>query len=282
MNSKVDQVAGEIGHELRRTGARSWISPVARAGLVSRAVIYAVLGALAAMIVGDGRPPSQTSGSGALAEVAKQPAGPFLLGLLGAGLLCYGGWRLVQAVADAEPATDDAPSVPARAGQLAIAAVYFLLFADALSILGGAGASGGPANHPQAAAATVLSWPAGPVVLGLCGAALAIGGIALGGWGCAHDYTRALDTRRAPPWTRLASRLTGIVGNLTRAALLAMVATYTFVAAIDDAPAQVKSLDQSLEAVLRSPGGAWWIALVATGLIVFASFSVLEALYRQV
>lgn len=280
-----EQVTRGLGRELGRPGAHTGLQTLARAGLVSRAVIYVVLGALAALIVGDGRPPSQASGTGALAEIAKQPAGPFLLGLLAAGLLCYGAWRLVQAVTGVEPATRGAPSMSTRGGWLAIAAVYFLLCADALSIIAGSGASGGPANHPQGAAATVLSWPGGAIVLGLAGAALAVGGATLGIWGCVHDYTRMLDMRRTPSWVRRASRLAGIAGNLTRAALVAMVAmvaAYTFVVAIDDSPTWEKSLDQSLEAVLRAPGGPWWIALVATGLVVYASYCLVEALYRRV
>lgn len=282
MTSSAKQVTQGLGHELHRPGAHTWLQTLARAGLVSRAVIYVVLGALAALIVGDGRPPSQASGTGALAEVVKQPAGPFLLGLLAAGLLSYGLWRLVQAVTGTEPATGDAPSMSTRGGWLAIAAVYFLLFVDALSILGGSGASGGPTNHPQGAAATVLSWPGGPILLGLAGAALAVASVAVGIWGCIHDYTRTLDSGRMPPWVRLTSHVTGTAGNLTRAALLALVATYTFIAAIDDSPNREKSLDQSLEAVLRSPGGPWWISLLATGLVVYASYSLMEAMYRRV
>lgn len=241
-----------------------------------------MLGVLAYLIVANGRPPAQASGTGALAEIARQPAGPFLVGLLSAGLLCYGAWRLAQAIAGVEPAAQDRPSWWKRAGWLAIAVVYFVLFAEALSILMGDGASGGPANHPQGVAATVLSWPGGPVLLGVVASGLAAGAVALGIWGCAHHDDRTLDEHRAPPWVRPTSRVTGIVGNLTRAALLALVASYTFLAAVDDAPSREKSLDQSLEAVMHSPAGAWWIAIFATGLLAFAAYSVFEAAYRRV
>lgn len=272
----------DLGTELERPGPNEWLSAVARAGLVSRAVIYAMLAVFAAMIVANGRPPSQASGSGALAEIAKQPAGPFLLGVISAGLLCYGCWRVAQAIAGVEPADSDRPSIWSRVGWLAIAVVYFLLFAEAISLLTGNGASGGPANHPQGAAATVLSWPGGPVLLGLFGAALAAGSIALGVWGCVHDYGRTLDEHRAPSWVPTASRTTAIVGNLTRAALLALVASYTFLAAVNDAPSRVKSLDQSLEAVMHSPAGSWWISLFAAGLACFAAYSVFEVMFRRI
>lgn len=282
VTSEAARASHELGSELEKPGPNKWLRAVARAGLVSRAVIYVMLGVLAYLIVAQGRAPSQASGTGALAEIAKQPTGPFLVGVLSAGLLCYGLWRLAQAVAGVEPAAQDRPSVWKRAGWLAIAVMYFVLFAEALSILMGKGASGGPASHPQGAAATVLSWPGGPFLLGIAGAGLAAGALALGIWACVHRYGETLDEHRARPWVRPASRLTGIAGNVTRAALLALVASYTFLAAVDDAPSREKSLDQSLEAVMHSPAGAWWIALAATGLIGFAVYSVFEVLYRRI
>lgn len=282
MATEAGRASRRLGNELEKPGPNRWLRAVAQAGLVARAVIYVMLGALALLIVADGRPPSQASGTGAVAEIAKQPSGPFLVGVLCAGLLCYGGWRLAQAVAGVEPAARDDPSAWKRVGWLAIAAVYFLLLVESVSILAGGGASGGPANHPQGPAATVLSWPGGTVLLGLIAAGLAVGGIVLGVWACVHDYGQTLDERRASPWVRVASRVTGVVGNLARSALLALVSSYTFLAAVDDDPSREKSLDQSLEAVAHSPAGPWWIALVAAGLLSFAAYSVFEMRYRRV
>jgi len=280
--SNVERASHELGAELQRPRPSEWLRTVARAGLVARAVIYVVLGVLSALIVADGRAPAQASGPGALAEIAKQPAGPFLLGLLGAGLFCYANWRLAQALAGLDPAATKPPSASKRVGWLAIAGVYFVLFAEALSILTGSDASGGPTDHPRAAAATVLSWPGGPFLLGSAGAALAVGSVVLAVWGSVHDYARTFDERRAPTWVGPAGRIAGTVGNVTRAALLALVASYTFLAAVDDSPSREKSLDQSLEAVTHLPAGRWWICLAAAGLIGFAVYSLFEVRYRRV
>jgi len=278
----VEHRSQQVRAAVKRPRAKKWLPIVARTGLASRAVIYVMLGVLASLIVANGRPPEQASGSGALAEIAKQPAGPFLLGLLSSGLICYGAWRLSQAIAGLEPAAPDQPSAPKRLGWLATAVVYFVLFGEALTILTGNGTSGGPANHPQSAAATVLSWPGGPVLLGILGSVLAVSAVVLGVWGCVYDYRQTLDGRRAHRWVRTATRISGTVGNVTRAALLALIASYTFQAAIDNAPSRAKSLDQSLEAVVHSPGGPWWIVLAVAGLFSFATYSMLEVFYRRV
>lgn len=258
------------------------MQPVARAGLASRAAIYLVLSVLAFLIVARGHSPSQASGSGALAEIAKQPAGPFLLGVLSAGLLCYAVWRLLQAVFGVEPAASDRPSYWRRFGWLLIAGLYVALFAEALSILFGSGGSGGPSNHPQGDAARLLSLPGGPGWLGLVGAALAIGGVSLGLWGCLHDYGEVLEKDRMNRPGQLAARLTGATGNLTRGALLVLVAVYFLMAAVENTPSKVKSLDQALESVVHQPTGPVWIGLAAFGLLAYASHSVLETIYRRI
>lgn len=282
MKAQLAQVAHQRGRHLERGGPNAVLQTLARAGLGSRGVIYVTLGVLASLIVARGRPPAQTSGTGALAEIARQPAGTFLLGLLSAGLLCYGAWRLVQAVMGVEPSEGDRPSASKRLGWVAIAAVYVALFAQSISILAGSGASGGAASHPAAPAARVLSWPAGTFILGLVGTGLALAAIALTAWGTTHDYQRTLDRRRTPAWALRATRASGIAGNVTRGVLLALVATYTFMAAVDDSPSRVKSLDQSLQAVRGAPAGPWWIALIAAGLISFGVDSLLEMRYRQI
>jgi hypothetical protein len=282
----VPTATGHLAHATpsrpAKADARAWMKPVARVGLASRAVIYVVLSVLAYLIAARGTSPSQTSGEGALAEIAKQPAGPLLLGILSGGLVAYGAWRLVQVVTGIEPASSDRPSVWKRIGWLAIACVYFSLFAHAVSLMSGSGSSGGASSHPTPYAARVLGWPAGPELLGLAAVGIIIGGIALAIWACVHDYSETLQEGRMRPAERVGARVTGISGNVARGALVLAVGMYLLLAAIDDTPSKVKALDQLLETVVRQPAGPWWVAIAATGLAAFALYSLIEAVYRKV
>ncbi|MHB1987317.1 MAG: DUF1206 domain-containing protein [Acidimicrobiales bacterium] len=255
---------------------------MARAGLGARAIVYAVLGVLAYLIVARGESPSQASGEGALAEIAKQPFGPVLLGLLSAGLIAYCVWRAVQAITGIEPAARDTASVAKRVGWSVIAVVYFALFTQALSILAGSGSSGGPSSHPQPYAAAVLGWPGGAELLGLLGAGIAIGGMALAVWGCVNDYGEKMEQGRMGHGQSVALRATGIFGNVTRGLLAVLIGVYLLVGAVDGSPSKVKNLDQALQSVAHSPGGPWWLAIAATGLVAFAVFSGFEAVYRRI
>lgn len=282
MNGTAGRLARRITHRSAEVTPRAGIRALARAGLVSRAVIYLVLGVLAALIVTRRRPPSQTSGQGALAEIAKQPAGPFLLGLLSAGLAAYGLWRVAQALTGIDRASDDTPSVWQRVGWLFIGGVYFALLGEAISIMSGSGSSGGPSSHPAPYASDVLGWPAGPELLGLIGAGITIGGVALAIWGVLHDYSAELEEDRMSTAARATARVAGGAGNLIRGGFAVAIGIYLLLAADDDAPSRVKSLDELLETVSRSPGGAWWLSVAAAGLFCFAGYSVLDAVYRRV
>jgi hypothetical protein len=263
--------------------ARPWLKPVARVGLLARAVVYTLLAVLAALIAVRGSSPSPTSGQGALAEIVRQPAGPFLLGLLSAGLLAYGAWRLVQAVTGLDPGSRDLPSIWQRIGWLFIAGVYLMLFAHAIGLIAGTnGGSNGPSNHPNPYAATVLRWPGGVGLLGLAGAGIVIGGVALAVWAVVHDYERTFLRSRMEGWEWAAVRVLGIAGNVVRAALLVLIGIYLLMGAVQGSPSKVKSLDQVLETGVHQSLGPLWVSLGAAGLAAFALYSVAEAAYRRV
>jgi hypothetical protein len=68
----------------------------ARAGFLSRGLIYAIIGVLALKLaLGDGG--KTTNQQGAQRTVARQPFGKVLLVLVAAGLAGYSIWRLVRA-----------------------------------------------------------------------------------------------------------------------------------------------------------------------------------------
>ena len=80
----------------QRSSSR-WFGMVARVGLAARGVIYVVLAYLVLDIALHGNSPAQTSGQGALGEVARQPEGRALLVAMAVGLAAYAAWRLLQA-----------------------------------------------------------------------------------------------------------------------------------------------------------------------------------------
>ena len=89
-----------------------------RAGLVAKGILYLVV-ALLATRVALGSDGDRGDRNGALREIAAQPCGRGLLGLLALGLFGYAGGGSPQGVYDRDDKGDDAPgwrSARARSG----------------------------------------------------------------------------------------------------------------------------------------------------------------------
>jgi hypothetical protein len=267
--------------EATRVESQAWFRWVARGGLAARGCVYVVLTVLAFDIATSGHSPAQTSGTGALQEVARQPAGPAMLVVLAAGFAAYGLWRLVQAISgSSRPGARSGVFV--RIGWAAIAGLYAVLSYRAVVLLAGSGTSGGGGGKsPEAWAARVLRWPAGQELLGAAGLVLLGAGAALAAWGLFHDYDEQLRLERLRRRGRVAVKVLGAVGEAARGAIAALVGVYALDGAIGDRPSQVKTSDQALEALVRHSGGAVLLAVVAAGLACFALYSFAEAWLRD-
>lgn len=96
-----------------RARGKPLVQRLARASIAARAVVYVLLAFMTADIALTHHSPSDPSGSGALSEVAKQPGGRLLLGVLALGFLGYAGWRVMQAVSS-DTDREGSPAGPDR------------------------------------------------------------------------------------------------------------------------------------------------------------------------
>jgi hypothetical protein len=76
---------------------RRWIDPLSKAGLVAHGVVLGLAGLFLIQAAYRFNPEEAQGLSGALNEIARQPFGPWLLGLVAIGLACYGVYKLAQA-----------------------------------------------------------------------------------------------------------------------------------------------------------------------------------------
>lgn len=279
----MDVSGAETRNRLEGGGARleseGWFKALARSGIGARAAIYLILAWLACDIAALGRAPAQTSGTGALQEVARQYGGALLLTVLAGGLAAYGVWRVVQAIAT--PSRRHRGRVDLeRVGWLTIAIIYFALAGQAVKLI--AGESGGVStSSPKPYVAHALGWPGGPELVGLAGAVLVVGGVALAAWGIMHRYEAQLDLSHVKRHWRAVVRVTGAVGELTRGVLVASVGALTINAAVDDDPGKAKSIDQTLRSLAHDRLGPTVVSLVALGLFCFGVYTVFESRLRK-
>lgn len=251
----------------------------ARAGIGARAMIYLVVAYICAQIAAMHRSPSQASGTGALAEVARQPGGRPVLALLALGLLAYSAWKVSQVLGDHEQ-----KSPLRRLGRAFVVLIYLGLCTQAIELVVSAKspqqASNGASGHPQPLVASVLHWPGGPGWVGLAGTILLAAGVAMITWAVVHDYRASFPRLEgaASTWVRLL----GGAGDGIRGVLACLLSAYVFEAAVDNDPSQAKSLTQALLSFSSSTWGTAVLGAVTAGLAAYFAYSLLEAFYGEI
>lgn len=255
-------------------GAPGWVRTVGRVGIASRGVIYLLLAYLAFDIARHGSAPTQTSSTGALQELQTRTGGKLLLVVLAIGLGCYAAWRLFDVVTSASGAMQ-------RVSSFAVGIIYGVLCVRAVELVAGHAASGGASSNPEPWVAKVMSWSGGAAVIEVAGAGLVVAAAGLAAWGLFRHYDKSLAVERVSrPW-QTAIRVLGGFGELARGSLVALFGVYLIAAGVTDNPAQAKSVDQTLRALVYHPFGAVAIGVIALGLLAFGVFSFFDARLRR-
>src|SRR6478672_10110394 len=156
--------------------ARDWKDPIGRLGLVGQGVVGTIIGLIAIRIALGDKDEAATS-EGAVAWLADQPLGKFLLVALTVALFALAFWRFLCAVMG-DPVEGDAPKDRLKYAVLGV--VYLLLAITTLgvTIANWTGSGDTAANQQtgdegsQKAASTLFDWPAGRWLVGILGVAV--------------------------------------------------------------------------------------------------------------
>lgn len=270
-------VTDRAKRETRRAETTPAFRRVARTGIAARALVYLMLGALVLEIAIAGHSSAPADTQGALSLVDRLPAGHVLLGVLAAGLAAYATFRVVQALAGSPDPQRNAAWT--RVGWMGSGLLYVAVFAEALTLIAGGG-SGSPSSQPRPLVHRLLVLPAGPELLGALSVGAAVGAVALAVFGIRHDYGKVLE--RPSGASLRAARWSGMLGDLARGVVLALVAAYLFLAALTRSARHAKSLAAALQSLVGLPGGREALGLLATGLVLYATSSAIEARYRRI
>lgn len=258
--------------------APAWVVPVMRAGYGARGLVYVLVGILALLAAIYGGDAEGTSAS--LAQLRDQPFGALALWVIAIGLFAYAVWRWVDAAMDLEDYGHDARGIVARLGQTVTGLIHAALGVQALLLAMGRSSGGGQGDGGKAQdwTAQLMSAPYGQWLVGLAGAVTVGAGVYYGYKALAEKYKSHL--RR----TALTERLDPVVkaGLIAHGIVVAIIGGFLIYAAMTASAGQAGGLGQAFETVRSAPFGRFLLGALALGLIGFAVYCFIEAVYRIV
>jgi hypothetical protein len=276
----IDDPARVVRDTSKRAARSTWVEGMARFGLVAKGVSYGLVGALAVAVAVSGTG-KETSRQGALAIVAHEGYGPYLLGLLALGFASYALWRLAEAILDRAGEGTDAKALAKRAGYLGRAVVYAGLTYIALQVLFGRNETGAREQQRQLTA-RVLDWPAGRWLVGAAGVALVGAGLYNAYRALTQSFEKKWSTGELGPTARRWLPRVGSLGLLSRFVVFSLIGAFVVKAAYQYDPQETIGLDGALRKLVQTSYGPVLLSVVATGLLCYALFSFVEARYRRV
>jgi len=255
------QLAGHRAHN------SEWMDHAVRVGLVSYGVVHLVLAWLALRLAfGDSG--GSASNQGALHQLAQNSLGRVSLYVVAAGFLALVVWQGLEALWGHRD-EDGGKRVLKRLVSVGKVVLYGSLAVTAFKTATG-GSSGG--GGTKGITGTIMSRPAGPLLVGLVGLGVLVvaGFLVHRGW--TEKFRDKLDLRGQTGNDGKAYVWFGKAGYISKGIAIGIVGLLFGYAAVSHDPNKSGGLDQALHKVLQQPFGAPVLALIAAGFACYGLF----------
>lgn len=250
---------------------------LARLGLISRGTVYFIIGVLALLLALGDSNGEATDTKGAFHQIMEQPLGVFLLAFLALGLFCYALWRAVQAVTDSDHLGSDLTGYALRFGRMMGALSHILLGGYAFGLVFLLTSARGPQAERQLAR-FLLNLPLGNWILGGVGIGILIFGIAQFVIAWREQFCEYISIpRRGGRTLKWICKF----GLMSRGFVFMIIGGFFMQAALKDSSSEAGGLNQAWEALRTQPFGQALVGVVALGMISYAFFTGVEAVYRK-
>lgn len=247
-----------------------------RIGYFARGVVFLMIGGFALLAAG-GFPAHPQGARDAMEFFFQKPFGGYFLWTLAVGLMCFAGWRILQAVLDADCHGDSLYGLIRRGGLIASGMFYVALAAATARIT----VEERRVSEDQSArdwTEWLMAQPLGRGLIALVAAGFAAVAIGLVVQAFRAPYWHKLDATREQ---RAMAVALGSYGILTRAFVFLVFGGFLAVAAYDSNSREAVSLAGVLRAMQTQTYGGVLVAIAALGLLAFGFFEIIEAAVRR-
>lgn len=263
-----------------------WLRAVSRLGLACRGTVYLLVGSLALRLAlaAHERTAAPASTAGAVQEAVAPAWGRATLVLLVAGLAAYALTQLIEAVFRPSHATGAMGAWRQRAVSSWGCLLYLVFCLSTARLL-----EGTPPTQTAASeqlqdtdmTAVLLRTGWGRALLILVGVLAVVAGVEIGRRSVRLDFRERFTAEHMPRALALLTRALGGVGCVARAIVIVLVGVFVVKAAVLSRAKQAKGLDAIFRSVAGSAGGSWLLALLASGLLCYGLYCLIEARYRD-
>jgi hypothetical protein len=271
---------------MARGASGIWLRAGSRLGLTCRGTVYLLIGylALRLALAHGGRAGAPASSAGAVQAVIAPAWGRVPLVLLVAGLAAYALTQLIEAVFRPAHATGAAGRWRQRAVSLWGFVLYSAFCLTTARLLAGTPAQGTARSEQRedtGVAADLLRTGWGKAVLILAGILFVVGGVEAARRAIRLNFRERFTAERMSRALAIATRTLGAFGCLARAAVLVLAGVFLGKAGVLSSAGQAKGLDAIFRSVASSQYGPWLLALLASGLLCYGLYCLIEARYRD-
>jgi hypothetical protein len=263
-----------------------WLRAVSRLGLVCRGVVYLLVGylALRLAVATHGRSGAPASSAGAVQAAVAHAWGRVPLVLLVAGLGAYAFTQLMEAVFRPAHATGTA----GRWRQRAVSSWGFVLYSvfclsTARLLVGTPPTQTALSEQQQDSGITadMLRTGWGRLLLILVGVLALAAGVEAGRRSVRLDFRERFAAEHMSRPLAVLTRALGGFGCSARCVVFVLVGFFVLKAVVLASATQTKGLDAVFRLVASSPYGSWLLGLLASGLLCYGLYCLLEARYRD-
>ena len=257
---------------------RSSITRIAQAGLISKGIVYVLLGIIAFMAAFEigGQSTGSADRNGVFGMIKDLPAGTTLLGLVAAGLVCYALWRGIQAFGPAHRGGET--KIGKRVLYFFSGLAYLSVALTAIRLLLYNRQDNGGGN--QELASTLLQQSAGQWLLGAAALIMAAVGVYQIYYGLSEKYRKHVQgLSLSTPASSLLLR-SGKIGYVARGIVWLVIAWLLLNAALHANAAKAGDTAQAFRFVESSTAGSLLLGALGVGLAAYGVFNFIRARYE--
>lgn len=259
------------------------VALIAKVGLVTKGVVYCLLGVLAFMAAFNinGQSTNDTDKRGVLDFLDKQTGGQVLLGIVALGLACYTIWRIIQfvRVLKGDDENNKKSKKVVKGIRYIFSAIgYGLLAASVVKKL--ISSTSGSDNNKQDAAQKLMEQPLGQWLVGIVALIFLGVGIYQVYYGYSEKYKKHVDKSTSGK-SRKAMLTAGKIGYMARGIVWAIIALLFGKAALNANASETGGTSKALSFISDAPYGPYLLGAVGLGLVCYGVFNFVRAKYEN-